>query len=131
MRHLCRRSLPVVCGDVEDPHFHESLPLGRARWVVSTPPERGVNLTLLKALRDLGYRGSIAVAAHDDEDAKALAWAGATRVLAPFSALLAVILCAKLPIAVASTMAVLAYALVQLPWRAQVLLPWRRRRREG
>ena len=31
----------------------------------------------------------------------------------------------------ASTMAVLAYALVQLLWRAQVLLPWRRRRREG
>ena len=80
-----RRGLPMVFGDAEAPHFLESLPLDTARWVVSTLPERGVNLALLKALRAHGYQGSIAMTAHDDEDAKVLAEAGATRVLAPFS----------------------------------------------
>ena len=85
VRRYGRRGLPVVFGDAEAPHFLESLPLGSSRWVVSTLPERGVNLALLKALREHGYQGSIAVTAHDDEDARVLAQAGATRVLTPFS----------------------------------------------
>jgi Kef-type K+ transport system membrane component KefB len=85
VRRHRRHGLPVVFGDAEDPHFSQSLPLDRARWVVSTLPELAVNLMLLKILREHRYQGSIAMTAHDEEDAKALAKAGATRVLAPFS----------------------------------------------
>ena len=61
-----------------------SLPLESARWVVSSIRSREVNLTLLEALRRHGYRGRVAVAAHEDDDAIALKAAGADLVLLPF-----------------------------------------------
>jgi Trk K+ transport system NAD-binding subunit len=61
------------------------LPLARARWIVSTLPKAGISLALLQSLRRHGYRGRVALAAHDERDAAALRRAGADRVLMPFS----------------------------------------------
>jgi voltage-gated potassium channel Kch len=71
-------------GDAHDPELLPLLPLRQARWVVSTAPEREVNLALISALRAHGFAGRVAVRAHDEFDAVALQSAGADLVLAPF-----------------------------------------------
>jgi Kef-type K+ transport system membrane component KefB len=80
-----RMGHPAQYGDAEDPEFPAALPLGEARWVVSTMPQRDVNLTLLHALRNHGYRGRLALSAHSTLDADLLEAAGADRVLLPFA----------------------------------------------
>lgn len=79
-----RQGFAVRFGDAEDPHTAETLPLAEARWVVSTLPQRDVNLALLRSLRAHGYAGAVAMVAHDAEDAQALERAGVDRVLMPF-----------------------------------------------
>lgn len=76
---------PVMFGDAEDPEFIATLPLGRAQWVVSTAPERHVNLSLIHSLRSLGYRGRIAIAAQAQDDAARLEQVGADLILLPFA----------------------------------------------
>ena len=77
---------PVHYGDAEDLEFLASLPLENVRWVVSSVREKSVNLALLPGLRDQGYRGSVAVTAHNAIDAAQLERAGADRVLIPYAA---------------------------------------------
>ncbi len=84
VRALRRKKFTVRFGDAEDPQTAETLPLGEARWILSTLPQRDVNLNLLKSLRASGYEGAIAMVAHDAEDARQLEHAGVTRVLMPF-----------------------------------------------
>ena len=72
-------------GDAEDPEFLASLPLGEARWVLSSLRETPVNLALLQGLRDQGYQGRVAVTAHAAGDAETLRQAGADRVLIPYA----------------------------------------------
>jgi voltage-gated potassium channel Kch len=81
----------ALYGDVSDPEFIATLPLSGARWVVSTvrEPSAGVNhadgrVVLVQALRDHGFRGSIAVTWTHGVDADALLAAGASIVLEPF-----------------------------------------------
>ncbi|QKT04498.1 cation:proton antiporter [Ectothiorhodospiraceae bacterium 2226] len=71
-------------GDAEDPEFPATLPLGSARWVVSTLPDRDVNLALLDSLRSHGFPGRLGVAAHGEAAAEALRLAGADRVFMPY-----------------------------------------------
>lgn len=84
VRHASRRGLMVHYGDAEDPEFPGTLPLGELRCVVSTSPTVDVNLALIQALKHHGYRGPLAVTAHNARDADLLAGAGATLVLMPF-----------------------------------------------
>jgi len=74
----------VHYGDAEDPELAALLPLQEAKWVVSTMPQRPLNLVLLAALADQGYAGRTAVTAHNEADAEALREAGCTHVLMPF-----------------------------------------------
>lgn len=81
----------VVFGDATDPDFLSHLPLGRAKWLVMAVPEHDTGLThddprfsLLRAMRDLGYRGKIAVAAHRAPTAETLAANRADLVLMPY-----------------------------------------------
>ncbi len=81
----------VVFGDATDPEFVAHLPLKGVRWAISTMPEHETGLThddarrsLIRALRDSGYAGSIAVAAHYETAAQALHEAGADLILLPF-----------------------------------------------
>ncbi|MCF6354613.1 MAG: cation:proton antiporter [Candidatus Polarisedimenticolaceae bacterium] len=74
----------VRYGDAENPEFLASLPLGRARWVLSSLRETPVNLALLHGLRDHGYKGRVAVTAHAAAAAGQLKQAGADQVLMPY-----------------------------------------------
>lgn len=78
-------------GDATDPEFLADIPLGGARWVVSTVPQHvaglsqeNTNVTILQLARSSGYRGRIAVASHVTREENTLMAAGATVVLEPF-----------------------------------------------
>lgn len=73
---------PVLYGDAEDPEFIATLPLIHAQWVVSTAREAHINNSLIHALKNLGYRGRVAITA--DKPTK-LAQEGADLVLVPFA----------------------------------------------
>jgi Kef-type K+ transport system membrane component KefB len=79
-----RHKHPAQYGDAEDPEFAAVLPLEHARWVVCTAPQRETNLAVLKAVREHGFRGRVALTAHHAHDADALRGAGADLVLMPF-----------------------------------------------
>jgi Kef-type K+ transport system membrane component KefB len=59
----------VHYGDAEDPEFVASLPLKRAKWVVSTVRDRAINRMLLHGLRQQGYCGKVAISSSSNRDA--------------------------------------------------------------
>lgn len=75
--------VPVVYGDAEDPALVHRLPLDDVRWVISTVRDRDVSLALLSALREVGFRGRVAVAAEDPTDCARLREAGAAVTIQP------------------------------------------------
>jgi Kef-type K+ transport system membrane component KefB len=79
-----QRGHPACLGDATDPELPLSLPLAGAEWVVSTLPELDANLGLLRALRDHGFHGRVALGARNARGATRLAAAGADAVLYPF-----------------------------------------------
>ena len=85
VRTLQRDGYAIRYGDAEDPEFLGSLPLTRVNWVISTAPERQVNLALLQGLDHHAYQGRVAVTAHNCHDAELLRQAGANLVLLPFA----------------------------------------------
>lgn len=82
--HAARLGLPAVYADATDPDFAESVPLAEARWVICAAPELHANLTLLKALREHGFAGRVAVTSHNHDHAERLRRSGADLVLQPF-----------------------------------------------
>jgi Kef-type K+ transport system membrane component KefB len=76
--------VPVVYGDAEDPELPEQLPLGSARWVVSTLRGYDINAALLSALNHHGYTGHVAVSIDDEAAGERLLAAGAHLVVRPF-----------------------------------------------
>jgi Kef-type K+ transport system membrane component KefB len=80
-----RDGVTTVYGGAEDVHLLESLPLARARCVISAIPDLETNLALLHNLRDHDYRGPVAVTAFTSLDADRLRAAGAGTVLVPFA----------------------------------------------
>lgn len=91
VRHARAQGFDTVFGDATDPEFLAYLPLKHAQWLVLAVPEHDTGLThddprhaLLRAVRDHGYRGKVAVAAHRELTAEALATAEADLVLMPY-----------------------------------------------
>ncbi len=76
---------PTHYGDAEDPELPASLPLSRARWIVSAIPGFQINLTLMQTLRARGYAGRLALTAHTIREADLLKRSGADVVLLPFA----------------------------------------------
>ncbi len=76
---------PVLYGDAEDPEFIASLSLEHVKWVISTARERHVNQSLIHTLKELGYRGQIAVTADSAAEAQQLQHAGADLVMVPYA----------------------------------------------
>jgi Kef-type K+ transport system membrane component KefB len=77
--------LELVYGDAEDGAFPSTLPLDRARWLVSTVPNVTINRMLTDAVRAAGFRGRIALTAHTEAAAELLADVDADLVLRPFT----------------------------------------------
>lgn len=82
----------VVYGDAHDPEFFHILPLKNAKWVISAlPPQhaRGIThedprLVILNSLKDLKYKGRIALACHNQNNADQLIALGADIAFLPF-----------------------------------------------
>ncbi|WP_336920923.1 cation:proton antiporter [Aquipuribacter sp. SD81] len=75
----------VLFADAGEPELSRSLPLGAARWVVSTIPSRDVGVAVLHGLHHAGFTGGVAVTAHLEQDVPRLREAGADVVLRPFA----------------------------------------------
>ena len=89
--HARKDGYDVIFGDATDPEFLAHLPLGAAKWLVLAVPEHDAGLThgdprraLLISIRDLGYHGRVAVAAHSEQTAAELTRAEADIVLMPY-----------------------------------------------
>jgi len=70
-------------GDADDPEIMEVLP-GNTQCVISTLPDKQVNLALIKYLKHAGYKGKIAMTSYTGRSAKELELAGADLILLPF-----------------------------------------------
>jgi Kef-type K+ transport system membrane component KefB len=91
VRFARTKGYDVVFGDATDPEFLAHLPLRHAEWLVLAVPEHDMGLThddprhaLLRAVRDQGYQGRVAVSAHRDTTAEALAADSADLILMPY-----------------------------------------------
>lgn len=84
VRHNDRTGVTAVFGSAEDVHFLETLPLGRARCVISTIPVPETNKVLLHGLRHHRYRGVVALTAHSRRVAGQLRAEGVDLVIEPF-----------------------------------------------
>lgn len=81
-----RDGVTAIFGSAEDVELLATLPLDRARYVVSAIPILPTNLALLHGLRDHQFGGAIALTAHTRHDAEILHATGVHTVLEPFSA---------------------------------------------
>jgi Kef-type K+ transport system membrane component KefB len=72
IRDLQDASMPVRYGDAEDTDFIDTLPLAKARWVVSTLPQHEDTGLLLESLRAAGYQGKVGVAVRDPDEVDTL-----------------------------------------------------------
>ncbi|MHB9025936.1 MAG: NAD-binding protein [Armatimonadota bacterium] len=68
VREWQRRGWPAVFGDAEDPDFIATLPLSRARWVVSAMRDPNINTALAQALQHTGYTGHMAFTARSRDE---------------------------------------------------------------
>jgi Kef-type K+ transport system membrane component KefB len=91
VRHARAEGYDTVFGDATDPEFLAHLPLNSAQWLVMAVPEHDTGVThddprksFLRSVRDLGFGGKVAVAAHRDATAATLAGAQADLVLMPY-----------------------------------------------
>ncbi len=75
----------VFYGDAEDPEFLRALPLEGAEWVVCSAPARDTNTSLYRALKAEGFRGRVALTAHNEFDAEHFTRMGVDLVLKPFA----------------------------------------------
>lgn len=86
LEDISEEGAQTLYGDAEEPELIYALPLHGTSWVVSTVPDRSVNLALLHGLEHADYAGSVALTAHNDHDAERLEAAGVDVVLRPFHA---------------------------------------------
>ncbi len=91
LEHARSRGFDVLFGDATDPDFLAHLPLKEADWLVVAVPEHDTGLThdnprhaLLRAARELGFSGRVAVAAQRESTALSLSEEGADLVLMPY-----------------------------------------------
>ncbi|MTE20125.1 sodium:proton exchanger [Streptomyces sp. TRM43335] len=84
VRRNDRDGVTAVFGSAEDVHFLETLPLARARCVISTIPLLETNKVLLHGLRHHRYRGGTVFTAHSRRAAEQLRAARVDLVIEPF-----------------------------------------------
>ncbi|GGC53975.1 cation:proton antiporter [Hoyosella rhizosphaerae] len=79
-----RPGVTAIFGSAEDIQFLETLPLGRARAVVSTIPDIDANRALIVGLEHHSYTGCVAIVALNDHDAHELSLRNIDCVLEPY-----------------------------------------------
>eukprot|EP00752_Nemacystus_decipiens_P000788 g788.t1 len=91
VRYAREQGLNVLFGDATDPEFLAHLPLAGTGWAIAAVPEHATGLThddprraFIRSLKDMNYRGRIAVAAHSSEAVEGLRADGADLVFLPF-----------------------------------------------
>jgi Kef-type K+ transport system membrane component KefB len=83
--HWIDSRVEIIFGDAEDLELLDALPLDHAGWLISTIPALDVNLALLHDLRRRGFKGRIALTAHNHHDAAILRSHRDVEVLEPFT----------------------------------------------
>lgn len=78
-----RKGRAAQYGDADDPELMEILP-GNTQCMLSTLPDKQVNLALIKYLKEADYKGKIAVTSYYGRTAKEMELAGADLILLPF-----------------------------------------------
>jgi Kef-type K+ transport system membrane component KefB len=78
-----RKGRAAQYGDADDPELMEILP-GDTQCMISTLPDKQINLALIKYLKSADYKGKIAVTSYYGRTAKELELAGADLILLPF-----------------------------------------------
>lgn len=76
--------VPIQYGDVENPDFISHMDLEHIGWVVCTIRDFNVGLIVIKALKEAGYVGRIAISCHSATEAEELKEHGADLVLIPY-----------------------------------------------
>ena len=74
----------VLYGDVGDPEILAQLPLSQARWLLCTPRDPALNVSVMNLLRTTEFAGRFAVAVASEADAERVRAAGAHVALEPF-----------------------------------------------
>jgi Kef-type K+ transport system membrane component KefB len=85
VERLRSESIEVAYGDASDDEFLATLPLNEARWLVCTVRDAALLRMMLGALRRVGHRCRLAVAAPDDASQRELEAAGVDLVLTPYA----------------------------------------------
>jgi len=85
IRRWSERGMRAVFGDATDMELPRALDLSHIKWVISSIRGREVNSSLVKGLRQAGYKGLIAVAGYDRADETSLIAEGADLVFNPFA----------------------------------------------
>ncbi len=70
-------------GDAEDVEFLDELGLQNIKMIISTIPDKNVNMTMLTFYRKINPSGIVILISHDIHEAKELYLAGATYVVIP------------------------------------------------
>lgn len=76
--------VPLRYGDAEDTEFIRTLPLDQAQWVVSTVPNYESNRILVASLREIGFKGKIALSAYLETDLEPLNKLKVDLILIPY-----------------------------------------------
>ncbi|QCU90974.1 cation:proton antiporter [Thiomicrorhabdus sediminis] len=84
LKSSSQHGVPTRYGDAEDPEFILNLPLSETKWLISTLPDKSINIGILKCLKESGYQGRTAVAAYRQSDSDVLINQGADMTLIPY-----------------------------------------------
>lgn len=83
VRELCSKGVSCVYGDVSNIEFLEEIKVSNAKLIVSTVPEKEINMNLLNLVRGKNKNGIIIVTARQISDALDLYKSGADYVILP------------------------------------------------
>lgn len=84
IENIKNNQIDAKYGDAEDIEFIKTLPLKQTKCVISTIPNRKVNLLLLQALSENNYHGKIALTVHSEADIIAYSKYSIDLLLSPY-----------------------------------------------
>jgi voltage-gated potassium channel Kch len=83
IKHLIKKKIPCIYGDVGDSEILDRLDLKKVEMVISTVPEKRDNQLLIRKAKDVGSKALIFVTANQIDDALDLYGEGADYVILP------------------------------------------------